>query len=1251
MKLIAQFILFLSLFTCFYSQASQNLDVDGNGKADILWRNQVTGQNWLWTMNGVVVDESKSLNTIGLHWDIVGRGDFDGDGKSDIFWRNNESGRNYIYLMDGFTIRGSTELNYLPYFDWKVRGVTDVNGDGMDDVIWRHQTTGRTWLYTIDGVSIIDSKGLNTVADLNWQIVGTGDINGDGKGDVIWRHKTSGANFIWLMNGTTILDSYVLNTVPTSWHIVGVGDLDGDDTDDIIWRSESGLNWAYLMNDGQIGTSKQINTIANQDWQIRTVGDLNGDGKADIFWRNQSTGKTYAYLMDGTSILTAGYSSVISLKWQIISESTLPTSESVVTPEPEPEPEPEVDEVQEYYSENVSAQIVQSKCILCHTANGAAGSTGLIFEKSTTANYQQINQQRIVDFLATEGVDSTYLLTKAQGGLAHGGGSQIVFGSDEFETLSTYLELVSGGGGGSSTTNFWEGVGLLDNKQTLRRAAIIIAGRLPTETEYAAVSDNKEASLKVAVKGLMQGDSFHRFLIEGANDRLLVERDIHSNGNNANFINPGFQYMPELTNYFYDLFKNGITDTHPHYMRFVNGYANAPLELIAYVIENDKPYSEILTADYTMVNPATNLIYRAEAEFVDSSDHQEYHPGKIEWHDPHSTIFTEDEFGVLILQEGDIVDWPHAGVLSDPAFMQRYPSTSTNRNRARARWTFYHYLGFDIEKSAGRSLDPEVLADTNNPTMNNPACTACHENMDPVAGAFKFFNDDAQYKSNSTDSLAHTYIDESPLYQHGDTWYRDMRTPGFNNEIAPEEGSSIQWLAQQMVEDSRFYPAAITFWWQSLMGSGVAAAPENSSDYNYQNELLLFQQQTLFIETVSEQFKVHKNMKDVFTDIIISPWFRATSVDSSNAQASEYLMNIGSEKLLTPEQLERKTQSITGYSWNERFEDYPYPNKRMTNLLDEMRLIYGGIDSNGSIKRTLEMNSLMSLVARTHAMEASCPIVISEFNRSTDDKILFKGLTRNLTPLSITSNSITIDAYTEQNAKNYTVNNVELTAGNRQLSISYTNDKWVEGTDMSLMIDSLVIRNIDNDQKILDMKGSELGQYLSSNDCGGPFEDNLEMWSNCTSNIPFVINQSGNYEVVVGAFYVVDNESGPLGNVEGTEFGPALVDINLELTDYNDEGKGSLLIKEKIVELHQKLLGEWLDVDDEEVQRSFNLFVQAMKNHQARGASHIDNGNSACNFDFEGDTWSEWGSDPRGVLTAWRVIVAYLMSDQKYIHE
>ena len=90
--------------------------------------------------------------------------------------------------------------------------------------------------------------------------------------------------------------------------------------------------------------------------------------------------------------------------------------------------------------------------------------------------------------------------------------------------------------------------------------------------------------------------------------------------------------------------------------------------------------------------------------------------------------------------------WPHAGILNTTAFLYRYPTTATNRNRARSRWTYYHFLGLDIEKSASRTTDPVALADTNNPTMHNPACTVCHSVLDPVAGAFQNYGNEGKYK-------------------------------------------------------------------------------------------------------------------------------------------------------------------------------------------------------------------------------------------------------------------------------------------------------------------------------------------------------------------------------------------------------------------------------------------------------------------------------------------------------------------------
>ena len=76
-------------------------------------------------------------------------------------------------------------------------------------------------------------------------------------------------------------------------------------------------------------------------------------------------------------------------------------------------------------------------------------------------------------------------------------------------------------------------------------------------------------------------------------------------------------------------------------------------------------------------------------------------------------------------------------------------------------------------------MDPVALADTNNPTMHNPACTVCHTGMDPVAGAFQDYGDEGFYKDQwgGMDSLHRLYKEEfgTELNVEATSW-RDRRT-------------------------------------------------------------------------------------------------------------------------------------------------------------------------------------------------------------------------------------------------------------------------------------------------------------------------------------------------------------------------------------------------------------------------------------------------------------------------------------------
>ncbi|MCP3694837.1 MAG: DUF1592 domain-containing protein, partial [Planctomycetaceae bacterium] len=104
-----------------------------------------------------------------------------------------------------------------------------------------------------------------------------------------------------------------------------------------------------------------------------------------------------------------------------------------------------------------------------------------------------------------------------------------------------------------------------------------------------------------------------------------------------------------------------------------------PLELISHVVRNNRPFTEIMTADYMMVSPYSargyGIYQQVEEQFKDPDNPFEYVAARLP--------ALKNRQGKV--QESGTGDYPHAGLLSMFHYLRRYPTTETNRNRPRAR--------------------------------------------------------------------------------------------------------------------------------------------------------------------------------------------------------------------------------------------------------------------------------------------------------------------------------------------------------------------------------------------------------------------------------------------------------------------------------------------------------------------------------------------------------------------------------------
>ena len=823
------------------------------------------------------------------------------------------------------------------------------------------------------------------------------------------------------------------------------------------------------------------------------------------------------------------------------------------------------------FENEIETAVVQARCVACHVEGGLARNSALQFQRTNTASALN-NFGALSAYVEKKGSD--LLLAKIAGEQGHAGGVQLPKDSEGYASIqkmvtelsatsetASYVFSSSDDGASARQASFLTEVILEPRQATLRRATLLLQGRIPTDKERDAVVS--DATLRVTLHNLMQGPEFREFIVTGVNDRLLT------NAVNVPPITTGLPNFVKLRNYTFD---NGNMDNLP----LVPPLVRASGELVAHVIETDQPYSEILTANYMMMNPLLNEFLEGDAIFAEDDNNAVFKPSRIKGFYPNSsTEVVEDDpngpdkYRII----GPPLDfYPHAGLLTDFAFLDRYPTTATNRNRARARWTFFHFLGIDIEKSSLRPLDEDSLTDSNNPTMNNPNCTVCHASLDPVAGAFQNWGVGNAFKGDGEhDTLDNFYKNPTDgsqsLYQNGDLWYRDMRSPGlFGTEIT-ENYSTLASLAALIVKEDSFLEASAKFWWPAIFGREVIERPSDESDQSYAGKYRVYGAQQAAIKAFGQKLGSNMNAKDMLVEMIMSPWFGASESLNSAYSDDHVTANLGNKQLLTPEQLARKTRSLTGVAWRASL----HPNGVIKWPHDQLGVLLGGIDSDAVTSRVTELTPMISTVLQTYSTETACLTTLREFSLPIGERKLFSYVEDSTTPLMTKTQKFEVES---ENRDDWEVRSIRGFAQDKtRFSLSFTNNycdydgqKCLE--QRQLLIQSLALKTSSGLSEKIQTSDPRLTfhPYNCSN-VNGRGNSQIHFWNNCSVILDLDLIDDGFYEF-----------SAEVSSIEAPLKG-GRVEIEMSIEGYpgnlsSIKNENVTLIKKQIVALYKKCMVE-----------------------------------------------------------------------------
>ncbi len=453
----------------------------------------------------------------------------------------------------------------------------------------------------------------------------------------------------------------------------------------------------------------------------------------------------------------------------------------------------------------------------------------------------------------------------------------------------------------------------LDDDELLVRISMALRGTRPSVEDLDAVREDPSV-LPSLVDAYMEGPGFGDTIRDLHNDAL------HTNIED-NF--PRLEPLEELA---------GFT--------IADSVMNTSLRLIEAIVLEDRPYTELVTADTWMVDDVVAQVYGID-------------DGGSGWREvPMPT------------------DRPAAGILSDNAFFLRHLSAGANYNRGRANaltsaLLCLDYEDNDVEIDTDIDLsDPDAVAEA---VTTNPACMACHETLDPIAS--HFFPMPGNIQGND--------ITEYPvpdLYQpQGENAWQ--QTNGRAPEYFGEATGDIGALGEMIAEDERFTACAARRFYAYFTRTRLDDVPNET------------------VEGLQATFEDSDlQARALIKEIVLSDAFRiaAASTEESADEVHGYLR-------ARPFQLARMMEDLTGFRWEFDFGTIPN-NQQGDGVIDistssrfGFQVLGGSGDSRTVFESIDTTNATTSLFLRQLAAEAAS-FAVEQDAASDEPRLLTAGL-------------------------------------------------------------------------------------------------------------------------------------------------------------------------------------------------------------------------------------------------------------------